>query len=211
MPQRVVPLAQDLAGRFEVAGRDGSEPKERHVAARGVRVGQGEPFAHGCRGRGPGQGGAEAEGVDDGDGFVGVWVLGKEGVESFVEWGGGWAGGYWEEEVGCACSRVKDRSGLRLDRCEVCVDVELTGTEIGASMSAVSIVLDHLFAARDDVFGAVGLDELIVASAAAAFGPPHLPLLQAAQRHVLTEEDVERCVDVLEQVVSDEDDAIESV
>ncbi len=211
MPQRVVPLAQDLAGRFEVAGRDGPEPKKRHVAARGVRVGQGEPFAHGGRGRGPGEAGAEAEGVDDGDGFVGVWVLGKERFEGFVDRGGGWAGGYGEEEVGCACLRVKDRSGLRLDECEVCVDVELTSAEIGASMSAVSIVLDHLFAARDDVFGAVGLDELVVTSAAAAFAPAHLPLLQAAQRDVLTEEDVEGRVDVLEQVVSDEDDAVESV
>lgn len=69
---------------------------------------------------------------------------------------------------------------------------ELTVTEIGASMSTASIVLDHLFAARDDVFGAVGLDELVVTSAAAAFALAHLPLLQAAQSDVLTEEDVER-------------------
>ncbi len=57
MPQRVIPLTQDLAGRFEMAGRDGAEPEEGHVAGGGV--GEGEPFVHGGGGEGPGEEGAE--------------------------------------------------------------------------------------------------------------------------------------------------------
>ena len=108
MPQSIISLTQDLPRRFEVAGRDGAEPEEGHVAARGVRVGQREPFAHRCGGRGPGEACAEGQGVDDGDGFVGVWVLGEEGREGFAEVGRSWAASYGQEEVGCTCLPVRD-------------------------------------------------------------------------------------------------------
>ena len=100
---------------------------------------------------------------------------------------------------------------LEIDRVCVCVHVGLTVTEIRASMSTASVVLDYLITARDGVLGAVGLDELVVASAGAAFALAHLPLLQAAQSDVFAQEDVECRVDVLEQVVADEEDAVESV
>lgn len=78
-------------------------------------------------------------------------------------------------------------------------------------MSTASIVLRYLFAARDGVSSTVDLDELIVAPAGAAFVLAHRPLLKTTQGDVLPEEDVECGVDVLQQIVADEHDAVEAV
>lgn len=88
---------------------------------------------------------------------------------------------------------------------------ELTVAKVRALMTTSAVVLIDLFAGRDDVFEAIRLDKLMVASAGAAFGLAHFPLLQAAQGDVFPEEDVEGGVHVLEHVIADEHDAVESV
>ncbi len=87
----------------------------------------------------------------------------------------------------------------------------LTIAKIWATMSATSVTVTDFFTARDGILLAFGPDELTIASAAVSFAFTHLPLLQAAQGYVFSQQDVECGIYVLDQIVADEDDAIEAV
>lgn len=79
MPERIVALLQNLARRLEMAGRIGSDPEVRRIAAGAVSDGQ--PLVHGVCRRLPGEAGTETERVDDGNRLPRMRVLGEQVCE----------------------------------------------------------------------------------------------------------------------------------
>ena len=79
-----------------------------------------------------------------------------------------------------------------------------------ASVTVSIFILPHNLTVHDHMTRALGLDELVVASARKPLAFVQLPLLEAAQSQVLSEQDVEGGVDWPEGVVADENERVES-
>jgi len=69
----------------------------------------------------------------------------------------------------------------------------------------------HLFAICYEKPPALWLGELVAASAHLTLSVRHLPLLHGAEGQVAAEENVEGCVYLLHEFVTDKDDPVEAV
>ena len=78
-------------------------------------------------------------------------------------------------------------------------------------MAAAAVLLLNLLARREDVFGAFRPHQLIITSACTTVAVIQFPLLKPAHGYILTQQHVESCIDVLERIIADEDDGVESV
>ena len=86
----------------------------------------------------------------------------------------------------------------------------LTIAIVGTSISTTSKIPSHCQIAHDSVFRAIGLGYLIVTTAFNPLTFIHLPLLKASHCDILPEKHIESSIDVLEQVISNEDNRIKS-
>ncbi len=77
-------------------------------------------------------------------------------------------------------------------------------------MPASAIVVNHVLTRSDDKLGAASVGELAVTSANVPFAFLHLPLLKPSHRNVFAEEHIERGIDMLKHVVTNEHDGIKT-
>ena len=79
-----------------------------------------------------------------------------------------------------------------------------------ASVTVSVVVLSHNLTVHNHMTPALRLGELIITSTRKTLTIVQLPLLEAAQSHVLSKQHVEGSVNVLEGVIADEDEGIEA-
>ena len=85
----------------------------------------------------------------------------------------------------------------------------LTIAIVGASVSALPIMVPHCLIVRDDILCTFGIDELVVTPASRPLVLLHLPLFQTAQSNVFSHEHVEGGVNVSQRIITDKYDRVE--
>ena len=78
-------------------------------------------------------------------------------------------------------------------------------------MTTLGIILSNLVITHDGELGAFGFDELVLAAAGVPFRLVHVPLAKATESDILTQQGIEGRVDVTRQIVTDEDDGVETI
>lgn len=80
---------------------------------------------------------------------------------------------------------------------------------VSRSLLSIAHVGQDLLAGTNKVLGAAFFGELAITFASLHLFVSHFPLLHSSKSHVLSEQDIETCIDALKRVVSDEYDFVE--